>query len=255
VNIKEVIQDLAALTFTNKGGAKLDGVSVQLVEMTDGVEGVTETSKGAGHKFGFPLARETAYKIIATKAGYEDAVLQFNTVGLDETQTIEKKLTLKFIEPPKPEWVEVPVYDTIRTEKPIVLRNILYDYDKSFIRLDAEPDLEMLYGYLRSYPEMIIELGSHTDSKGRDGYNESLSQRRAEAARQWLVAKGIQPNRIVAVGYGESKPVAPNNFEDGSDNPDGRQLNRRTEFRIIKGPKYIVTSRIEKRLIKRQRTK
>jgi len=80
---------------------------------------------------------------------------------------------------------------------------------------------------------LIIELATHTDSKGADDYNLKLSQKRADAVLQYLIEKGIVKERMTAKGYGESQPIAPNTNKDGSDNPEGRSLNRRTEIKII----------------------
>ncbi len=250
VNIEEVILDLQALSFTSEDGSPLKGVTVQLIQMVDGSEGATEKSTEAStNKFGFPLDRDMAYKIIASKDGFEDAVAQFNTVGMNKTATIEKKLTLA---PIKPIIEEVIVYDTIKSQTPIRLNNILYDFNKSNIRTDAEQDLNLVLNYMVSYPDLVIELGSHTDAIGTDGANQRLSQRRAESAKNWLIEKGISGERIQAVGYGESQPIAENQFADGADNPEGRQLNRRTEFKIIGGPKFIVNQRVEKRVVKKE---
>ena len=80
-------------------------------------------------------------------------------------------------------------------------------------------------------------MGSHTDSVDDEAYNQRLSQRRAEATVNYLVRKGIVPERLVAKGYGESKPIALNTNPNGTDNPEGRQRNRRTEFKILEiGP-------------------
>ena len=80
---------------------------------------------------------------------------------------------------------------------------------------------------------IIIEIGSHTDSRGTDLYNETLSQNRAQSVVDYLVSKGIDKKRIKAKGYGEKEPIAPNQNPDGTDNPEGRQMNRRTEFRVV----------------------
>ncbi len=248
VSIKEVLLDLRAITFDAKTKASLDGVDVQLVEMTKGKEGETANAVTKNGEAGFALAREMAYKIIVSKDGYKDASLEFNTVGLNETQTIDKKLGLLPNEPVYVE-VEVEVYDTIQSQQPIRLNSILYDYNKASIRPESEADLNTLLSYMTSYTDMVIEMSSHTDSKGSESYNKTLSQKRAESAKAWLVEKGISESRIQAVGYGESMPVAENEFADGTDNPDGRQLNRRTEFKIISGPKFIVSKRIEKKII------
>ncbi|HEY4797723.1 MAG TPA: OmpA family protein, partial [Bacteroidia bacterium] len=86
---------------------------------------------------------------------------------------------------------------------------------------------------LNDNPDIIVEISSHTDSKGSDEYNMRLSQKRAESVVDYLTRKGISKDRLRAKGYGETMPIAPNNKPDGSDNPEGREKNRRTEFKII----------------------
>jgi outer membrane protein OmpA-like peptidoglycan-associated protein len=78
-----------------------------------------------------------------------------------------------------------------------------------------------------------IEMSAHTDSHGSDQYNITLSDNRAKSVMQYILSKGISPSRIVSKGYGETKPVAGNENADGTDNPEGRQLNRRVEYEII----------------------
>jgi peptidoglycan-associated lipoprotein len=93
---------------------------------------------------------------------------------------------------------------------------------------------------------MKIELSSHTDSRGKDDYNEDLSQRRAESAKRWIIAKGIKEDRIIAKGYSEKQ------LQNGCSNgvectEEQHQLNRRTEFKILSGPTSIITEKVEKR--------
>ena len=82
-------------------------------------------------------------------------------------------------------------------------------------------------------PQIVVEISSHTDSKGKEDFNMKLSQKRAEGVVNYLISKGIAKERLIAKGYGFSKPIAPNTNPDGSDNPLGRDKNRRTEFKII----------------------
>ncbi|HEX6847061.1 MAG TPA: OmpA family protein, partial [Chitinophagaceae bacterium] len=79
-----------------------------------------------------------------------------------------------------------------------------------------------------------IEMSAHTDSHGSDDYNFKLSDNRARSVMEYILSKGIASTRITSQGYGERMPVAPNSNADGSDNPEGRQLNRRVEFKILK---------------------
>jgi outer membrane protein OmpA-like peptidoglycan-associated protein len=120
-----------------------------------------------------------------------------------------------------------------RLDKRITLRNIYYDYDKWDIRKDAAKELDKVVTLLRDNPGMSIELGSHTDSRGRDAYNDTLSQRRAEAAVAYIIEKGIDEERITAKGYGESQ--LDNRCTNGVKcSEEEHQLNRRTELKITK---------------------
>lgn len=122
--------------------------------------------------------------------------------------------------------------DSIRLNQSFSL-SILYDVGSAKIRSDAVPVLDYLSSFLQDNPRISIELGSHTDSRGDALSNERLSQQRAEAARQYLLAKGIPQSRISAKGYGESRLL--NGCKDGvSCTEDKHQENRRTEVKIIK---------------------
>ncbi len=115
----------------------------------------------------------------------------------------------------------------------IVLNNIFFDFDKATLRPLSNVELNKLFELLIKYPGMIIEISGHTDSKGTSEYNQKLSQERSQAVVDYLIGRNINKNRMVAKGYGESEPVAPNTNKDGSDNPVNRQLNRRVELKII----------------------
>ncbi|MFQ5448739.1 MAG: OmpA family protein, partial [Saprospiraceae bacterium] len=112
------------------------------------------------------------------------------------------------------------------------LLHIYYDFDKSYIRDDAKPELEKLFTLMTENPQYIIEIGSHTDARGTNLYNKRLSQRRAEAVVRWLADRGIDRHRLVARGYGETK-----NVNDCTNNVPcserQHQMNRRTEFKVI----------------------
>lgn len=120
----------------------------------------------------------------------------------------------------------------LRPGEVLTLKRIFYDFDKHNIRRDATADLDDLAALMLEYPSIEIELSSHTDSRGDNSYNNKLSQRRAEAALQYLVNKGISGDRISAIGYGETKLL--NKCADNvSCSENAHQLNRRTEVKII----------------------
>ena len=111
--------------------------------------------------------------------------------------------------------------------------DILFDFDKSDIRADARPVLEKLALLIDKLPEAPVAIEGHTDSKGSDSYNQSLSERRALSVRDYLTGNFDLARRdMQTVGFGESRPVAPNSAPDGTDDPAGRQLNRRVEVII-----------------------
>jgi outer membrane protein OmpA-like peptidoglycan-associated protein len=118
--------------------------------------------------------------------------------------------------------------------KPIILKDIYYDYNKATLRPQSLIVLDTVVAIMADNPNIIIEMGSHTDSKGTDVYNIELSQARAQSCVDYLASKGVPTSRMVAKGYGESRPIAPNTLPNGRDNPDGRQLNRRTEFKVLR---------------------
>ncbi len=110
----------------------------------------------------------------------------------------------------------------------IILKNIFFDFDKSTLRTESTNELERLTNLLKvDAPTLKIEISGHTDSKGADAYNKVLSNNRAKAVVDYLISKGISPDRLTSAGYGEEQPIATN------DTDEGRQLNRRTEFKII----------------------
>jgi len=109
----------------------------------------------------------------------------------------------------------------------IVLRNIFFDFDKATIRPESANELDRLIKLLTENPTIKIELGSHTDSKGSDDYNMKLSDSRSQSVVSYLISKGIPSDRLTAKGYGETKPI------DTNDTDEGRQNNRRTEFKIL----------------------
>jgi outer membrane protein OmpA-like peptidoglycan-associated protein len=114
----------------------------------------------------------------------------------------------------------------------IVLNNIFFDFDKATLRPQSNVEIKNLLFILKSNPNMKVEISGHTDSKGSEVYNQKLSEDRAQAVVKSLTEKGIDANRMKAKGYGKTMPAASNKMANGNDNPEGRQLNRRVEFKI-----------------------
>jgi outer membrane protein OmpA-like peptidoglycan-associated protein len=110
-----------------------------------------------------------------------------------------------------------------------ILKNIFFDTNKASIRKESLVELNQIYNLLKAQPNISIRINGHTDNVGEAAYNQQLSERRARAVADYLLNYGLAPDRITAKGFGESKPIASNEFEEG-----GRALNRRTEIEIIK---------------------
>lgn len=213
--------DLKAMAYEGNNPST-GGVTFMLVQ--EGVKGI-DTKSGATYASNLGLNK--SYMLIANKPGFVGDTIRFTTNDIYESQTITKKLALK------------PIKRIIKTSEKIALKNIYYKYsDDKIVFEEAKASLDYLYGIMTKYPDMTIELGSHTDARGNDAFNLDLSQRRAESARQYLISKGIASNRIVARGYGETEIInACKNGVKCSD--EEHQQNRRTEFKILSGPTTI----------------
>lgn len=212
--IKDPVFRLTGYVFDKATGLPLANAIVTLNQNNGNV---LKVETGTDGFFSFKLERESDYKLISNKSSYLSDSGGVSTKNLDTSAVLRKDLYLKKIE----------------LEKAIRLENIYYDFDKADIRADAKPELDKLVKIMQDNPSIWIELGSHTDSRGNDAYNLDLSQRRADSAVAYIISKGIGKNRIEARGYGERKPV--NTCVNGVKCSEAaHQLNRRTEFKIIK---------------------
>jgi outer membrane protein OmpA-like peptidoglycan-associated protein len=109
--------------------------------------------------------------------------------------------------------------------------DVLFDFDKADLRPEAGPELEKVLAVLKSYPAAAVLIEGHTDGKGGDQYNQSLSERRADSVRRWLAGHGTA-TPMTTRGWGRTRPIAPNTKPNGADDPDGRQKNRRVEITV-----------------------
>ncbi len=232
---RELLIDLLA-TVTDEDGNPLMEATVDLIDITMDRDTTSKTDL-ASHEFKFGLDSEHSYTAEISREGYYPETIKFNTVGIIDDYTVNKTVKLKKI-PVKVEEKPKPIVEVVKRNEAIRLNNIYYDYDDDKILLDAEKDLYVILDVMNRYPDMVIELSSHTDSRGLSKYNQELSQRRANSAKTWLVAKGVADDRIQPVGYGES--VILNQCVNGVKcSDDEHRVNRRTEFKMISGPDTI----------------
>ncbi|WP_175634386.1 OmpA family protein [Pedobacter ghigonis] len=205
---------LEGRVFDKESKQPLAGALVTLAKVNGGIL-KTESDENGAYKFN--LAKESEYNVSAEKTNYRADVENLATIGLTTSAVLKEDLYL----------------EAVVINKAIRIENIYYDFDKWNIRADAAVELDKLVKIMTDNPTIWIELGSHTDSRGKDNYNLDLSQKRAESAVQYIISRGINKNRITAKGYGETQLL--NKCANGVNcTEEEHQLNRRTEFKIVK---------------------
>ncbi|MEK6782462.1 MAG: OmpA family protein [Bacteroidota bacterium] len=151
------------------------------------------------------------YRLSVEKEGY---VFQNQSIKIEGTSAQTKTLTVEM--------------QKLKVGVSSVLRNIYFDFAKATFKQESYNELNKLETMLTQNAGLQIEISGHTDSVGPNEYNKQLSQRRANAVKNFLTSKGIDTRRIKAMGYGEDKPLASND-----DNAEGREINRRVEFKVL----------------------
>ena len=206
---------LSGIAVAKSDQTPIPGVTITLLNKKTGRKETTSTA--ADGTFKFDLNANTDYAVSGNKDGYFSKTENISTLG--KKQSEDMVVTLK---------IEM---EKIELNKPIVLNNIYYDFDKANIRPDAAVELDKLVKILNDNPSIKIELSSHTDCRGTDPYNQKLSQARAESAVAYIISKGISKDRITAKGYGERVPVAICSCDKCTE--EQHQENRRTEFKVL----------------------
>jgi len=219
-HLEDIVVELVKYDYAAEGivmhgetEAPLSGARVWISDGQDKTLG--EVVTGADGKYQFPLEPDSDYRIRVEKEGFFKQSVRISTKG-------------------KPSAV---IYTDFRlfplvVDQVVRLENILYDFGKHAIRPDAALELDKLVATLEDNPSVRIELSSHTDCKGKDAYNMALSERRAKAAVDYIISKGISKDRILSKGYGKTKPVEKcASCADCTE--EQNQRNRRTEFKVL----------------------
>lgn len=163
------------------------------------------------------LRSNKEYEIEVKKAGYYQSRKPISTKEIIENTKLKQEVKLE----------KTPV-------EPFVMPNINFEFDSPKLTPDSKLAIDTtLLKLFRQQPNIKIEISAHSDSKGSDSYNLTLSQKRAESLVKYLQSRGVPLNQMVPKGYGETKPIAPNTNADGTDNPEGRKKNRRIELKIL----------------------
>ncbi len=170
-------------------------------------------------KFKFLVPKGFEYEVFV-----DDSRVLDKKITIDTRQVGMKELNLKL----------KPIAVKTISNNPIVLENIYYEFNNTELSEESKEVLnQTLLKLMQDYEDLLVEVRSHTDDVGSSRYNLRLSNQRSKSVVEYLVSKGIDKYRLKAIGFGETIPVASNTLPDGSDNPDGRALNRRTEFRLV----------------------
>jgi len=214
---------LAGVVTDSKTQLVLPGALVRLLD----VEGLTlekaVTDKNGFYRF-LEIDCEESYIVTADKLDYRSAQKELTSLAINGKE-IRVNLAL------------TPLIQ----EDQIVINPIFFDFDKYYIRADAEYELEHIISVMNNNPAMVIKIESHTDSRGTKKYNEQLSDNRAKSTRDYLISRGIESNRIEsAIGYGEYQLL--NHCDDAHQNScskEEHQLNRRSYFYIVGGVKNV----------------
>lgn len=226
---------ITGLVKDEKTGQPVQASIVQLIA-SDGTNMQTET--GTGGDFKFTLQPGVDYIFLASKKGYLNGKEKETTRGQDKSRDFMTTILL------------TPI------DKPIELPNIFYDFGKWDLRPESMVSLDKLVETLNDNPNVTIELMSHTDSRDTEEYNLDLSQKRAQSVVDYLVAKGIDVERLTAKGYGESSPKVVdasivkdspflklgtalteqyiNSLANDEQKEIAHQINRRTEFKVLR---------------------
>jgi outer membrane protein OmpA-like peptidoglycan-associated protein len=230
-NLKIVNYYLTGVTYTidDEGNEKILPSTSVLLYGADN-ELMNEALTGRDGKFLFRVYPEEDYLLLGEKPDYFTSRASFSTIG----KTIPKE-QLNKLETNKVFETKI-VLDQILLDSAIVLDNIYYDLDQDYIRADAALELDKLVTLLEDNPEIKIELSSHTDSRQTAAYNDDLSKRRAQSAVNYIVSKGVEENRLIARGYGESQLLISDEEIEKLPTEEAQeqahQRNRRTEFKV-----------------------
>jgi peptidoglycan-associated lipoprotein len=213
--------------------SNIEGATIELFG-SDGSSIPFKTDKTGAYKF--DLKPETSYKVSATMSNYLNKYLEVSTVGLEQSKDFVGDF-------------DFALRSTLRS---VELKEVYYDLGRWDLRQESKNSLNFLIQTLTDNPTIVIEIGSHTDSRPIPMTNDTLSQRRAEAVVAYLIEKGISPERLSAHGYGASVPrkldKATGSFKEGvvlddafinslksnKQKEEAHQLNRRTEFKVIR---------------------
>lgn len=185
---------------------------IELFDLETGETIANFSSKASNGKFAFAVPSTTGYGMNINADGY---LFHSEYVELPHDHSYSEHMHLVDMK-------------GLKIGSGIVLKNVFFDYDKATLQSTSTGELNNIVELMANNPGLVLEMSGHTDSDGSEQYNKGLSEKRANTVKEWLVQKGVQADRLKAIGYGESRPADSNSTETGKAN------NRRTEMKILK---------------------
>lgn len=225
-------KDIYFLTFPEKEETKLTVLEGEITSIYGGIPEntvITVTDVSTGEIMGnYTPNSVTGHYVIILPPGrnysitYEatDYLFQSDNLNISDTsayQVIDRTVQL----------------EPLKVGQKFVVRNIFFASGKSELQPESKAELDKLVSLMTKFPKLIVEISGHTDASGSDELNQKLSEKRAIAVADYIIAHGIDKSRLRTIGYGETKPIAINYNKDGSPNRQGMSINRRFEFTIL----------------------
>jgi outer membrane protein OmpA-like peptidoglycan-associated protein len=224
---------LVGVVMNKENGKPLAGATVTLANDCD-EDPITATTNAAG-EYEFLLDESCCYRVKGEKKDFLADVITTNICAKGKKKSeifVQDLILTPYIEQPDMLFADGNGNKKLKTSTSFVIEHVYYDFDKSYLRDESKTPLQEIIDIMTENPTIIVEIGSHTDARGSDRYNQRLSERRAKSVVEYLISKGIGKNRLTYVGYGETQPTNDCENEVKCDEED-HQRNRRTEFRVI----------------------
>ncbi len=218
VNVEGII------TLTNNFEVQSDKFSLELIDVINNEVLQKKKPEDVSGKFFFEV-KPGLYRLIVKGEGYTEKVLPLYIP--DDFSQSSYPVDIQMIP------------EKVASGEVLEIRSILFEFDCDKLNREAAFELEKVFGIMNKYPSLTIEVCGHTDSKGTASYNYKLSLRRAQSVIDYLIGKGIHKERMVARGASDLENVAVNLNPDGTDNPEGRSLNRRAAISVLKSDENI----------------
>ena len=196
------------------------------VTIKDGNNKFFETTVTDATEYFLYVMPDKKYEITATSEGYEAKTDILNTVGINNFSELRSAIYLDVYVEPEPT-IEIDHGDTVKMML-IEIKDIFYEFNKSRLTEKSKQELDKYVYYFDEYPEMIVEIGSHTDARGTAEYNQKLSEERAKSVVDYLISRGVEPHRLVWRGYGKEQLLISNAKTEAQ-----HQANRRTMFKVL----------------------